>query len=135
MTLLSASDDLRERTLSEFGCALEKLAYLARLREPDGQYRHWGMSRTYGEQAAGAAMAELHAQVWLEVLRTPIPDLFRQFSRIETSERVALMEESKKLRNMSYPDNLSGGGIRHFSSVLLALESLSKSAVATPRAA
>jgi hypothetical protein len=135
MTLLSASEDLRYRTLGAFPGPLEKLAYLARLRDDAGQYRHWGMSRTYGEQAAAAAMAEVHAQVWIEVLRTPVPELLRQLGRMGTTTRAAVIEELKNYRRRSCPAELSGGAVRHFNSVLLALECLSRSLDATPRAA
>jgi hypothetical protein len=135
MTLLSASEDLRYRTLGAFPGPLEKLAYLARLRDEAGQYRHWGMSRTYGEQAAAAAMAEVHAQVWIEVLRTPVPELLRQLGRMGTTTRAAVIEELKNYRRRSCPTELSGGAVRHFNSVLLALECLSRSLDATPRAA
>lgn len=134
MTFLSASEDLRYRTLGAFEGALEKLAYLARLRDEAGQYRHWGMSRTYGEQAA-TALAEAHTQVWIEVLRTPIPELLRQLGGMETTARAAVMEEVKNYRRLSCPADLSGGAVRHFNSVLLALECLSRSVDATPRAA
>jgi hypothetical protein len=134
MTLLSASEDLWYRTLGAFAGALEKLAYLASLRDEAGQYRHWGMSRTYGEQAA-AALAEAHTQVWIEVLRTPIPELLRQLGGMETTARAAVMVEVKNYRRLSCPADLSGGAVRHFNSVLLALECLSRSLDATPRAA
>lgn len=135
MTLLSAGEDFMYRTLGVFEGALEKIAYLARLRDEAGQYRHWGMSRTYGEQAGAAAMAEAHTHVWLEVLRLPIPELLRQMSGLESSTRARLIQELKTYRSLSYPSDLAGGGVRHFNSVLLALESLSRSKDATPRAA
>jgi hypothetical protein len=135
MTLLSASEDLRYRTMGVFAGPLEKIAYLARMREDAGQYRHWGMSRTYGEQAAAAAMAEVHSEVWIEVLRTPVPELLRQLGRMGTTNRAAVIEELKNYRRRSCPADRSGGTVRHFNSVLLALECLSRSLDATPRAA
>jgi len=135
MNLLSAREDLCYRTLGVFGGALQKLAYLAGLRGRPGDYRHWGMSKTYGELNAAAAMAEAHTQVWLELLRTPIPELLRQMSEMETTTLLAVIEEVRNYRALSYPADRSGGGIRHFNSILLALECLSRSMDATRPAA
>lgn len=131
MKLLSAREDLCYRTLSVFGGALQKLAYLASLREEQGAYRHWGMSKTYGDAAAAAAMSEAHTQVWLELLRTPIPELVRQMSALDPTTRVTVLNEVKSYRGLSYPADRSGGGIRHFNSILSALESLCRSKDAT----
>jgi len=135
MTLLSASEDLRYRTLDALSGALEKLAYLASLRDETGQYRHWGMNRIYGERAAAAALAEVHTQAWIEVLRTPIPELLRQLDGMKPDPRRAVVTELKSYRKLSCPVVLSGGQVRHFNSVLLALECLSRSMDATPQAA
>ena len=135
MNLLSAREDLCYRTLEVFGGALEKLAYLASLRDRPGTYQHWGMCKTYGKAEAEAAMAEAHTQIWLELLRTPIPELLRQLSSMEATTRRTVIDEVRKYRELSYPADKSGGGIRHFNSILLALECLCQSMDATPPAA
>jgi hypothetical protein len=126
MTLLSASDDLRLRTLGSLGGALERLAYLVSLRDETGHYRHWGLTRIYGEKIANEAGAELHSQMWLEVLRTPIPKLQKELQAIEASKRTEIMRVLTAAPQLCSPHNLEGGGIRHFNSVLAALEALSK---------
>ncbi len=133
MTFLSAGEDFCYRTLAAVPGALPKLAYLARLRDQQGQYRHWGMNRTYGEKAAAAAMAEAHTQVWLEVLRTPIPKLFAQLSAMDPGTRRAVLAELRNCQRLCHPVDLGGGALRHFNSVLLALEHLSRLLDATPR--
>lgn len=135
MTLLSAREDFEERTLASFKTPLEKLAYLARTRDEAGQYRHWGLNKVYGERAAATAMAEAHSQVWIEVLRTPIQQLSREMETMDKTQREALVAELKRLRDLSRPADLRGGSVRHFNSVLLALESLCRSQAATHRAA
>jgi hypothetical protein len=134
MKLFSAREDLCYRTLEVFNGPLEKLAYLASLRDQPGAYRHWGMTKTYGEAQALAAMAEAHTQVWLELLRTPIPELLRQMSEMDVNTRRTVIEEVRKYRALSYPEDRSGGGVPHFNSILLALECLSRSMDATPPA-
>ncbi len=135
MNFLSAREDLCYRTLGVFEGALEKVAYLASLRNEPGAYCHWGMNKTFGETQAAAAMAEVHTQVWIEVLRTPIPDLLRQMSRMEPTTRRKVIEEVRNYRALSCPSDRSGGGIQHFNSILLALESLCRSMDATRPAA
>lgn len=135
MNLLSAREDLCYRTLGVFGGALQKLAYLASLRDRPGDYRHWGMSKTYGSATAEAALSEAHTQVWLELLRTPLPELLRQMSEMDATTRVTVIEEVRNYKTLSYPADRSGGGILHFNSILLALECLCRSMDATLPAA
>ena len=135
MTLLSASEDLRYRTLDALRGPLERLVYLASIRDEAGLYSHWGLARTYGEVAARAAIAEVHTQVWIEVLRTPIPELVRAMVEMGPAEREEVLGQLRNYRNKILPADLAGGGVRHFNSVLVALERLSKALDATPRAA
>ena len=126
MTLFSATDDLRYRTLAALGGALERLAYLVSLRDEAGHYRHWGVSRIYGDKVADDAGAELHSQLWVEVLRSPIPKLQRELEAMEGSRRAEVVRILKLSGDLSRPANLDGGGVRHFNSVLAVLASLSK---------
>lgn len=133
MTLLSADEDFCYRTLAAVPGALPKLAYLARLRDGQGKYHHWGMNRMYGENAAADAIAQAHTQAWLEVLRTPIPKLLAQLAEMNPATRQAVIAELKDYRRRCHPSELGGGAVRHFNSVLLALEHLSRLLDATPR--
>ena len=135
MTLLCASDDFRFRTLSAFQCLLQKLAYVTGLRDNAGQYHHWGMRRAYGERAARAALAEVHSQLWIDVLRAPIPKLLEQLQQLDFASRRELLSNLKDYRTMTRPGDLAGGSTRHFSSVLLTLESVCRSRDATPPSA
>lgn len=126
MSLLSASDDLRLRTLSALRGALERFAYLVSLRDESGRYRHWGLSRIYGDKVANNAGAELHSLMWLEILRTPIPKLQEELQAMDVSRRAEVVRRLKASGQLCSPANLEGGGIRHFNSVLAVLKSLSK---------
>ena len=80
-------------------------------------------------------MADAHAQVWIDVLRAPIPELSHEMEEMDKAQREGILAELKRFRSLSYPPDLRGGSVRHFSSVLLALESLCRSTHAIHRAA
>lgn len=124
MTLLSASDDFRVRTLSAVNGLLSRFAYVLSLRNENGNYRHWGLSRIYGDKIASSAVAEAHTQLWLELLRTPLPKLESELLGLSERNRAQLMKQLKSGRQLGCPANQEGGGVRHFNSVLAALESL-----------
>lgn len=135
MTLLSASDDLRYRTLTALNSVLERFAYVVSLRDSEGQYRHWGLSRIYGQRVANDAAAEIHTQLWLEVLRTPIPKLQRELQDMDSDKRDVVLTTLKSSGPLSKPANIEGGGARHFSSVLSALDCLEKAKAGTHQVA
>ena len=123
MTLLSAYEDFVVRTLAPLPGLLARLVYLGSLRSEAGDYRHWGMSRAYGDGSASEALAQAHTEVWLEVLRTPIPALFA-----ETQDLAMGSETWRGQCERMTPPDVSGGTKRHFNSVLLALSLLSQAA-------
>jgi hypothetical protein len=123
MTLLSVYEDFVVRTLASLPGSLGKLVYLASLRDDAGDYCHWGMSRTFGQGSASAALAEAHTEAWLEVLRTPIPTLFAETQDSEMGSE-AWREQPEQLA----PPDAGGGTKRHFNSILLALSLLSQAA-------
>ena len=123
MTLLSAYEDFVGRTLASLPGPLARLVYLGSLRDDAGDYRHWGMSRTFGQGSTSEALAQAHAEAWLGVLRTPIPTLFA-----ETQDSEKGNETWREQPEQLAPPNVSGGTKRHFNSILLALSLLSQSA-------
>lgn len=135
MTLLSASEDFQGRTLSAFESVLDMLVYLRELRGETGLYSHWGMRRTYGEAGANTAIASVHSQVWIEMLRTPINELASDLKKMDEDRRNKVIRELKDVKRLCIPAELTGGSVRHFSSIVLALECLSRSMDATHRAA
>ncbi|MGI9103836.1 MAG: hypothetical protein ACR2IF_15460 [Terriglobales bacterium] len=113
---------------------LGRLGYVAGLRRGE-HYSHWGLSRVHGEQAAGDAIAQAHTAIWLDVLRTPLPELFAQMQGVSPEERQDLLRELDERWNDAVPQDLSGGVPAHLSSVLEALAALSRAAQAPVRRA
>ncbi len=114
MTISSAYDDFCARTLGALAGAWQRLQYLAELRAPDGRYRHWGMARTFGEAAAQRTLAQVHSELFLEILRLPLRHLAEQYSASEIAQWSAYL-----------PEDLEGGTPEHFSSIVSALAALS----------
>ena len=123
MTFLSAYEDFVVRTLASLRGGLARLVYLGSLRNDAGDYCHWGMSRTFGQSRTSEALAQAHAEAWLEVLRTPIPALFAETQDLEMDS-----ETWRGQREKLTPPEASGATKRHFNSVLLALSLLSQAA-------
>ncbi len=113
MTISSAYDDFCARTLSALAGAWQRLQYLAELRAPDGHYQHWGMARTFGDAAAQRTLAQVHSELFLEILRMPLRRLADQYSAAEIAACSSYL-----------PENLQGGSPEHFSSIVSALAAL-----------
>ncbi len=129
MTLFSALDDLVIRTLAAIPGRVQKLQYLAGLRDQSGAYEHWGLEKVHGSKAARQALAEAHSMVFIELLRTPLGEI-RGEAGVEASGLPARGATSQML----VPADLKGGSQRHFNSVLAALEALSHAPKIRPAA-
>ncbi|HXE91022.1 MAG TPA: hypothetical protein VNK82_08680 [Terriglobales bacterium] len=126
MTLFSALEDFLKTTLSRVPGRWSKLVYVAGLRE-QGRYRHWGLERVHGEPAVQDALQEVHQSLFLEVLRTPLPELLEdaEQSAVEQElEAEAYVNGLGTRREALLPSDLGGGSARHFNAVLSALSSL-----------
>ena len=109
-----------------------KLVYIAELRAEDGTYRHWGHSRVHGDERSQAALARMHSELYIELLRTSIRDLHTKEDKgacIGAAERLHEMHEA------AIPTNLEGGSPKHFNSLLLAVRLLNAAPVSTHPAA
>lgn len=122
MALLSCIEDLCIRTLSALPSVFEKLAYISRLRS-DRRYFHWGLSRQFGEIAADEALSQTHTELWLDVLRTPTPALYRVF-REYLAESKHTAESWYSQRKNLLPVLKGGGSESHFNAVALVLVEL-----------
>jgi hypothetical protein len=129
MTLTSALEDLQATTLKAVSGTLQKLQYLAGLRDSEGNYKHWGLARVHGESAAKKALAEEHRLLVSEVLSTPIPRLLADVEKC--SEQAGLLPVAYLEQLSQGPDLLpaepSAGAAHHLSSVLHALSRLMSS--------
>jgi hypothetical protein len=129
MTLHSPLEDLQETTLKAFAGCLNKLEYLAGLRDAGGGYEHWGLSRVYGELAAKKALARAHRALLSKVLAMPIRKLAedaKQSSEVAGIPPDAYVERLATTSPNLLPHGPGAGSARHLSSVLHALSSLLK---------
>jgi hypothetical protein len=129
MALKSAWEDLTENTLRTISGLLRKLDYLSELRQADGSYMHWGLTRVYGETATQQALAEAHQVLVSQILRTSLHDLLDDAVAASRSEQVTPTFDLERLRHRGpglFPPNPLAGSELHLSSVLLALSSLTK---------
>jgi hypothetical protein len=129
MALLSAFEDLLSRTLAAIPGLLGRLEYLSSLKL-DGRYGHWGLTRTYGHQAAQRAMVDAHKMLLGEVLQTPLEMLVEDSEAAcaaQGRETPTYLEELQNKRCDLLPEGRLGPATtRHFSSVLSALSALTK---------
>jgi hypothetical protein len=135
----SAQQDLRDTSLKSIQGGLNKLQYLADLRDSEeSPYCHWGLARVHGEEAASRALADEHRRLLAVVLATPIEKLWQDVQRC--SEVCGITPESfveklcaRKIASLLPPGSDSATET-HLSSVLAALSALVKiRADATPR--
>ena len=129
MTLKSVKEDLQASTLRAVSGLLGRLEYFTSLRQEDGSYSHWGLSRVHGEEAAQRALAEAHQENVSLILRTPMRNLLddAQQSSVQIGtdqDRFLQQLEDHKINTL--PKNPSSGSRRHLSSVLRALSALVK---------
>lgn len=121
MTISSAYDDFCARTLAALAGVWQRLRYLAELRAPGGRYRHWGMARTFGDDATQRALAQAHTELFLEVLRMPLRRLAAE------SPAAPFVGASSYL-----PADLEGGTPEHFNSIVSALSALAEARQPSP---
>jgi len=129
MTLKSVKEDLQASTLRAVSGLLARLEYFTSLREEDGSYSHWGLSRVHGEEAAQRALAQAHQENVSLILRTPLLNLLddAQQSSLQlgaVQERFLQQLQAHKIQIV--PKTPSAGSPRHLSSVLRALSALVK---------
>lgn len=117
---LSPSDDFKVRTLSALSGVWSKLLYMSELRLPDGKYDHWGHIRTHGEKQSQEALAEVHSEIYLELLRTPLGQLVRESSEEGRGDREDRIDRIRDNAPKMIPENLKGGSACHFNSIVLA---------------
>jgi hypothetical protein len=88
MDVQKAMDDLRSRTLSRMPRALDRLIYLASMRDYNtGLYYHDGMAAQFGEEAACEALAECHGEAMRELVASSLEGLVGQMEAYMDSAR------------------------------------------------
>ena len=129
MRFENASSDLKKSTLRSITGLLAKLVYLSELRKSDGKYRHWGLSRVYGEDNAEQAIKTAHCDTVTEILRTPLKQMVED---AVTSSQESGMRPEAYAADLSargtelLPESVPCHSARHFNAVLHALANLLK---------
>jgi hypothetical protein len=97
MTLKSAYDDLRQRTVEKIPGTWGRLKYVAGLRSPAGGYAHWGLERTHGPGAAQDAFREVHRMLVKTILRTRLSALREDLGQSGEAEGISPASYASKL--------------------------------------
>lgn len=129
MALKSVKEDLQATTLRAISGLLGKLDYFASLRQEDGTYSHWGLSRVHGQAAAQEALTHAHQGVVSKILRAPLCKLLddaRDSCGSKNLPQVAFLGELQEKETQALPSSTTVGSQRHLSSVLHALLALAK---------
>ena len=129
MTFKSAIEDLSRNTLRAISGCLQRLEYLARLRNREDNYSHWGFGRVYGQNAANKALGEAHREAISEVLSTPLAKLLEDVESstgFEGRNPEEFLEALSRQDTALLPKNPGPGSARHLSSVLHALLGLER---------
>jgi hypothetical protein len=139
MPLQSALEDLLGTTLAGVEGIVGKIEYVASLRDAQsGNYTHWGLSRSHGDQAAQQAIAEAHRLLFLRMLQTPLRALRDEVVVSSGALQMTAVEYVEKFLSRTpvlLPKDLGGGSALHFSSVLDALSLLVSHPPENPREA
>lgn len=95
--MFKAAEDFKNRSLAVLPTLLERLAYICSLQTQEGNYKHWGLSRTYGHRTANEAIFNAHLELATELVQTPLRDIYMEFQ-----QAVDRPEGSKVLRAESF---------------------------------
>lgn len=127
MTFRSPFEDFVLNSLAAVGGLLDKLDYVAGLRQGDGTYAHWGLARVHGENAAQQAACEAHCRLFSKVLSTPLAHLLDETAQSAGSQGLGpyLENLSQRLPRLS-PQGAERGPVLHLNSVLHALSALAR---------
>jgi len=86
MDVQQAREDLRRRTLSEVTRPLDRLVYLASMRDYNtGVYHHDGLASRFSEEVACEALADCHREVFHQLVVCPLEDLVDQLEAYRKS--------------------------------------------------
>lgn len=82
MDVEAAKEDLKNRTLLSFGYDFARLLYLSSLRDfTTGEYFHHGLSHSFSEPTASAALAACHEELFYSLALGPLESLVAQLDQ------------------------------------------------------
>lgn len=108
------------RTLGYVPGLFGKICYLAKLRNEDGEYDHWGFKRSHGAELASESMHTAHRIIFAEVLRSRVTELCSELE-------IASLEQclkNQELRTHLIPKGTGRGLQLHFNAVVAAVSAL-----------
>ena len=79
--VIAASEDLRRRTLAQTPGALDRMIYLASMRDYNtGLYVHQGLAARFSPEVACEALADCHQECFRELISLDLKDLTEQLN-------------------------------------------------------
>jgi hypothetical protein len=79
--VIAASEDLRRRTLAQTSGALDRLIYLASMRDYNtGLYVHQGLAARFSSEVACEALADCHRESFRELTSLELKDLTEELN-------------------------------------------------------
>jgi hypothetical protein len=79
MEVVRAAEDLRRRTLVAIHDPLDRLIYLASMRDYNsGLYHHAGLSARFGDDVACEALAHCHVEAYWQLVESPLESVVAQ---------------------------------------------------------
>ena len=79
MDVMQAADDLRRRSLAGYPRPLDRLIYLASMRDYNtGLYYHDGLASRYSAEVACEAMADCHREAFRQLVANSLEELVEQ---------------------------------------------------------
>lgn len=83
---MQAADDLRRRSLASYPRPLDRLIYLASMRDYNtGLYYHDGLASRYSAEVACEAMADCHREAFRQLVGNSLEELVQQLEAYMTS--------------------------------------------------
>ena len=93
MDVQDAADDMRRHTLAKIGRPLDRLIYLASLRDYNtGAYYHDGLSSRFSPDAVCEALAGCHQEVFRQLFFCSLEDLVNQLEAYVDSTHAARVD-------------------------------------------
>jgi len=90
MDVLQAADDLRRRSLVGYPRPLDRLIYLASMRDYNtGLYYHDGLASRYSAEVACEAMADCHREAFRQLVANSLEELVEQLEAYMASTRTS----------------------------------------------